>query len=163
MKILLLTGIPGVGKTHIGDYLRDKYGFIHLDIEDHACWPHYIPQINNSASSAGNTMESVKQQGKDTVITWGFWPTANDNHIYEFINNGAQMFWLDGNRKVAKKFWRKRHPYEDEVQFDNQIKRIDETNVDRFAHTKLNPIGLDETHLSEEEIAEKLLSLTVDQ
>ena len=30
---LLITGVPGTGKTTVGDYLASEYGFVHLDFE----------------------------------------------------------------------------------------------------------------------------------
>jgi type IV secretory pathway ATPase VirB11/archaellum biosynthesis ATPase len=32
-KLILITGIPGTGKTTFGNFLANKYGFVHFDIE----------------------------------------------------------------------------------------------------------------------------------
>ena len=31
--LILITGIPGSGKTTIGNYLRDERGYLHVDVE----------------------------------------------------------------------------------------------------------------------------------
>ena len=159
MKLILLTGIPGMGKSHIGDYLRDRYGFYHLDMDDNSAWPKEVPLINIETSSIQTALNKVKTNDKDTVITWGFWPVAHDKNVHEFINNGAQMFWLDGNREIAKNFWKQSRPNDNEVLFDNQIDRIDNEDINRFEHRKLNTFDSNGNHLEEEIIIEKIFEL----
>jgi shikimate kinase len=33
MKLLLLTGVPGTGKTDLGNYLAEHHAFRHVDFE----------------------------------------------------------------------------------------------------------------------------------
>jgi gluconate kinase len=140
MKIILLTGIPGTGKTKIGNHLKDKYGFYHIDLED--------PGINSSPEFAQYSqinlnpdvlMNQIKDSGKNVVITWGFYPAVHDPLLLRLQKLGAKIFWLDGDRDLAKEAWKNRDNPIPEKLFDDQIQRIDSHDIQNIFH----PINFD--------------------
>src|SRR5260221_11381175 len=119
MRILLLTGIPGTGKTTIGDYLRDNHDFVHFDMEKPSSWPQefqkYGSVTNHDPSLSEEFVIAAKQLGKDIIFSWGFVPITADPILGNFIKHGAVMFWFDGDRPTAKKYWHEDKPTLDEL------------------------------------------------
>jgi hypothetical protein len=115
MKFILIAGIPGTGKTTIGNYLEKKHGFIHFDIE----------KINQIPM---DQIVGARRLGKDIVITWGFIPGDHDPIIQKLIELGARMIWFDGNRKAARKAFLKRGTVSEEF-LDLQMDRITKSNL----------------------------------
>ncbi len=162
MKKFLITGIPGMGKTEIGDYLAKKHNFLHLDMEDRP-WPQEFKHLNQFPVPATQIMNLIKQLGKATVLTWGFDPVGNREEIQELILNGATIIWFDGDRKLALESWKKskgRNLPNDDL-FHIQINRIESSNI----ITILNPIqyntfNVNGVHKPHEEIAADLFNMT---
>jgi hypothetical protein len=77
MKILI-TGIPGTGKTTIGDYLRDNHGFIHFDVEKE---------------------KKLLDFEDNTVVSWGFQPNAQCIDLVKDLKlKDFKLIWFDGDR-----------------------------------------------------------------
>lgn len=118
-KLLLITGIPGAGKTTVGNYLHKYHQFNHLDFEA----GHYSqflqnPQLYvNSELTRGNI-----------VITWGFVPNdLQTSHVRFFESLGFVIFWFDGNRHASlREYLKEGRP---ENLFHLQISRIDGSKV----------------------------------
>jgi shikimate kinase len=92
-KRFLITGIPGMGKTTIGNYLQKEHSFIHVDME----------------SGVNISLSDILDLEKDVVITWGFVP--NDEQIstvHLLKDNGFKLLWLDGNKEAAEREFIKR-------------------------------------------------------
>jgi hypothetical protein len=70
--LILITGIPAMGKTTMGDHLRDVHGFLHLNFEGVDLWE-YVP--NGFAIDAGR-VEQLRRDHPRVAITWGFVPDA---------------------------------------------------------------------------------------
>lgn len=119
-----------MGKTRIGNELKNRYAFYHIDLEE--------PQKNSSLEfvqfNQNNLnpellLSEIKKRDKDSVITWGFYPGVHDPLVRKLQELGASMFWLDGDRLLAKEKWRNREvPLPDEL-FDRQVERIDNHNI----------------------------------
>lgn len=107
MKIILLTGIPGVGKTKIGNYLKDNYSFYHIDLEDPGInsSPEFV-QFNQTNLNSDQLMQEISVHGKDAIITWGFYPVAHDSLLLTLQNLGAKMNFLISKLKelIVMKF-----------------------------------------------------------
>jgi hypothetical protein len=148
-----------MGKTRIGSYLASEYGYMHLDIEDHIGWPLGLPYFE--PGKASRFMETINGTGQKAVITWGFWPgpDGHDGDISELVERGAVMFWLDGDRSLAKKSWKMARPCLDERLFDAQIQRIDAANIQQFSPIPFNTFGDDGQYLDLGLISEKLFEL----
>ena len=111
MKLLLITGIPGTGKTTIGDYLQEKYGFTHLDME-----------LINAWQSLTSSILEAKRLNRDLVITWGFMPEEDNEKILKLKEIGVKMIWFDGNREAAREVFLARGTVSESA-FNIQINR----------------------------------------
>ncbi len=152
--ILLITGIPGTGKTTIGDYLQEKYGFTHLDMEN------IILSLGVSyLQFLTNTISKAIELNQDIVITWGFMPGVDDNRVLHLKKMGAKLIWFDGNREAARKAFLARGTVS-ELELDKQMRRIKNTDIiEIFKPIVFNTFKEDSSFLPKEEIASKLLEL----
>jgi hypothetical protein len=71
--MLLITGIPGTGKTTIGNYLQTHKGYDHLDVE---------------APTGPRLEEFLSKHGDKKVITGGFVPGASNSVIINLQRSG---------------------------------------------------------------------------
>jgi gluconate kinase len=140
---ILITGIPGTGKTTIGNYLAEQMGYLHFDVERHGFY-----SINDFLCDPNNYK----------VISWGFYPGQDDSNIQQLINLGFQMIWFDGNRESALNEFNKRGTVPEHL-FHAQIDRIDGLDLDRFQHHVFNPFSTDGSFMSKEEIVMKIFKI----
>lgn len=64
---ILLVGIPGTGKTTIGNYLSAEKGYIHIDMESGN-------NISEAWDDPNKFVEKFDDMPGDVVISWGFVP-----------------------------------------------------------------------------------------
>jgi hypothetical protein len=117
---LFVAGIPGTGKTFFGDKLRDKFGFMHVDLESGLqrilvqCY-----QWNLSAF-----LQEMSQCSRCFVATWGF--TIGSIPIVEpLADSDIRLVWFDGNREFARKAWLTAKGRTDDTDFRRQVEAID--------------------------------------
>lgn len=140
---LLITGIPGTGKTSIGKYLQDEKGYEHFDIE--ATFKKYgkegMPMLR----------EFLNKRADNKVMTWGFIPTEHDNQVKEFQNLGYEMIWFDGDRDSARREFLKRGTVSEDL-FDLQLSKIASMDLNKFTPIKINTFDKNGEFLTHEEI-----------
>ena len=128
---ILITGIPGTGKTSIGNYLSEQFGYSHVDLEDGKS---LTPLIQHPTTYLGKltTQDHI-------VFTWGF-PTSYRRFIHDtFLPFNFRWFWFDGDRRAALTAFNNRGTVEEE-HFHAQIARIDIANLPgALAATVYNP------------------------
>jgi len=117
---LLITGIPGTGKTTVGNYLREHFGFIHYDFEDENVLKLFGQDKNRFISRALTR--------KRVVITWGFMPYGHTEHVFEIKRRGFILIWFDGDRDAALREFSKRGTVSGE-QFQIQLSNINSSGV----------------------------------
>jgi hypothetical protein len=146
---LLITGIPGMRKTTIGDYLQSDKGYQHFDMELREGTPaEFFDAVNRF----------LAQSGDDKVITWGFVPGPDDGLVRHFQRCGYKMIWFDGNREAALKAYLKAG--RDKHLFDLQIGRINKMDLSIFHPVVLNTfdgVDVDSKFLAEEHIVSLIL------
>lgn len=161
MKVLLITGIPGTGKTKIGNHLKENYGFYHIDIErpEKNSSPEFVSFRHDNLIS-DLLFHELRARGKDAVITWGFYPVVNDHLILSLQELGAKMFWLDGDKELAKEWWRKGENSGPDIYFDTQIKRIDNHNIQGiFSPININTLDIQaRQHRNVEEVVQEIFN-----
>lgn len=97
---LLITGIPGTGKTTVGDELAQKHDFKHLDFESDA--------IREFLENPATFIEKLAESKRHIVITWGFMPEKQTELVLQLKESGFKLIWFDGNREAARKAFNKR-------------------------------------------------------
>lgn len=153
MRFWFITGVPGTGKTAIGNYLADNHGFKHLDVEVALQHPNPVEIIQQTITEAQNN-------NSDFVITWGFQPGSDDKIVIAIKNLGAKLIWLDGNREAARKAFIKRGGVPVEL-LDIQMGRINSVNItETFDPIIFNTFDDSGEFLDKAEIVRQLTELT---
>lgn len=148
MKRWLITGVPGSGKTSIGNYLESNCDFQHFDLENQA---HFQNFVTNSELIIPTFTKS------NVVITWGFVSDTGGLEIISFLRaNGFKMLWFDGNRVASFKAFLKRATVSEELYY-LQMHRIESSGVVNILDPILiNPFNADHSFKTPEEIVKKL-------
>lgn len=147
---LLITGIPGTGKTSIGNFLESDRGYRHLDIEN----------VFKTHGAPGMKIveEFLAEKGEDKVITWGFRTVEDEPMVRQLQDLGYKMIWFDGNREAAKREFLKRGDVP-EALFDLQLSNINKMDIDSFGALKVNTFNDRGEFLSQREIADQIISI----
>jgi len=157
MKLLLITGVPGTGKTTIGNYLAEEYRFNHLNVELLDSWSVELKNLFLSNSWV-EFVKRLKSNGKDTVMTWGFMPGVHDKAIKDLQEFGFKLIWFDGNRKAAREAFLKRGTV-DEPTLDIQMKRIEKMNIQNLNPTIIDTFDENGKFHSKDKIVELLIKV----
>ncbi|MBN8675426.1 MAG: hypothetical protein J0L56_14950 [Chitinophagales bacterium] len=151
---ILLTGIPGTGKTTIGDYLRDTKEYLHINMEDQT--------VTSQILNIYQFVDELANNDKNIVVTWGFVPNESQTDIVlYFRNRGFSLIWLDGNREAARAAFNKRGDVSEEL-FELQLKRINEFDViQKILPTTYNSFKNDSSFKDISVISKELLLLAL--
>jgi adenylate kinase family enzyme len=148
---ILLTGIPGTGKTTIGNYLQQNYGFIHDDFEIMDT----LSQFDRDKS--GFVTRALAQE--KVIITWGFVPDWHTEHVIEMKRRGFTLIWFDGDRVAAFREFMKRGDVPDSA-FYIQLNNICSSKVIEIVQPKIiNPFGADRQFRQKEDITKEIMAL----
>lgn len=98
---LLITGIPGTGKTTVGTELEKKYDFKHIDLENQDTLSEFI-------KNPTEFIEKLNKSRSNIVVSWGFVPETQTDFVVQFKSSGFKLIWFDGNREAAIKMFKKR-------------------------------------------------------
>lgn len=90
-ELLLITGIPGTGKTWYGDKFASEFGFVHYDLEDQRTLSRF--------ATFGDLISELLSLNRSVVVTWGFNPEdpPSIELIRQFRDAGFRLIWFDGN------------------------------------------------------------------
>jgi hypothetical protein len=154
-QLILLTGIPGTGKTTVARYLVQQQGFTHFDREVFDQWPRYLRTLWIRALPLFVALITLRY--RRVVISWGFLPAIDNIEIRRLIEMGFVMVWFDGEREVARREFLRRGTVSEE-EFDVQVSRIEQLHLETFPHLKLDPFGPDRQFLPTETIVERILA-----
>jgi len=119
---ILIVGIPGTGKTEIGNILGQEKQYLHIDLEEQQ-------NLNSLSQHPNRFIKQLINNHRDTVVTWGFLPdnTCIDI-VLAFRNQGFKVIWFDGDRLAARKAFNLRATVSEQL-FDLQLERIDHSDV----------------------------------
>lgn len=147
---ILITGIPGTGKTTLGDYLRDQHSFEHINLE-------IKNEIELFSATPSSYMEKLLKKPK-VVVTWGFLPYHQAKYVKLFKEKGFTLFWFDGDRVSAQREFVKRGTV-DEQYFFLQMWNITSSNViDYIDPILVNPFDENGIFRKIKDLAEQILS-----
>jgi len=131
--LLLITGIPGTGKTTYGDKFAKEFGFLHHDLEDQQT-------LTRLAANPSQFIGELLNQWKNVVVTWGFGPDDEPSVslVLKFRSAGFKWIWFDGDRPAALREFQKRATVQ-EVDLYVQMHRIEKSRiVERLKPTVIN-------------------------
>ena len=130
--LLLITGIPGTGKTCYGNKFASEFGFAHYDLEDQ--------QTLNRFGTIGQLISELLSSKKSVVVTWGFNPEdpPSLNLLHQLRSAGFKLIWFDGNRPSAMRAFRTRGTVSEEL-LAAQMQRIERSKIVQ----RLNPLVID--------------------
>lgn len=151
-NFLLIAGIPGTGKTEIGNYLADEHNFFHLDVEE-------LMQIDGSRfvslKQTPDDFIHLLKQRKKVVVTWGFMPGIDDCIIRKFQLLGFKFIWFDGNRKAARNAFIRRGTVSEDI-LDIQMRRIEKMDIGSFSPVVVNTFDGQDNFLEREKIVKEI-------
>lgn len=159
-KKLLIAGIPGMGKTKIGDHLQERYGFTHVDMEN-------SDNISAIIKDHKTFIDNLLSHGRDIVLTWGFVPTDQQIGMVNYLGNkGFKKIWFDGDRGAARREFIKRDSQFGEMYLNAklealgfQMKRIEESKViDRIEPKIINTFDSAHNFKKSDEIITEILN-----
>ena len=106
MHLLLLSGIPGAGKSHFGQWLEDNHGYVHVDVEKDGRLDtyHLIDDWNSCFTSpdVGPFVKSLHCLGERVVVNWGF-PPRFLSVVQGFKAAGLVPWWFDADHDAARR------------------------------------------------------------
>jgi hypothetical protein len=131
--LLLITGIPGTGKTTYGDKFAEEFGFLHCDLEDPQSFSRFFP-------NPPQFIDDLLNEKRNVVVTWGFGPDHEPSvsRVLQLRSAGFKWIWFDGNRPAALREFQKRATVP-ELDLYVQMYRIENSRIVE----QLKPIVID--------------------
>lgn len=136
-KFILLTGVPGMGKTTLDHYLAEHRGYYHFDREVFETWPRWQRRLWNKHLPWFVTL--MRWWYRKVVITWGFSPSLDLQVVQQLTALGVTMVWLDGDRDLAYKNYLQRGG-ENRAAFFVQVFQLDRLKNTGLAALHYNPL-----------------------
>jgi hypothetical protein len=123
MRDVLISGLPGTGKTSFGNWLQERHGYAHIDMESfqdealHGKWKDSLVKRDFREFAF-----LVRAAGRPVVLSWGFPPeflwTIRALNLLGFM-----CFWFDAPEMLARDVILKRTGAI-ETEFDHQVSKI---------------------------------------
>src|SRR5438874_4555109 len=124
-RILLLSGIPGSGKSSYGRWLVHAKGYLHVDFDHGDLQRHGLADLFHEVESSGPERFIAELLRRDTPVCldWGFPP-----HCLWIVRRlaeaGVDLWWFEADRELAKKHFLNR-PNASEAAFEEQMANIE--------------------------------------
>ena len=126
MTLILLSGRPGTGKTHFGQWLAQHRGFVWVEGDANPEWTSLLAVTTHDVAS--HTRDRATALGDQVVIEWGF-PVRCLESVRLLRDAGFDAWWFDGEKKGARAGYIESHGDRDAamVNYGAQTAAIDES------------------------------------
>lgn len=148
---LLISGVPGAGKTTVAGHLARHLGCPHVDMEKDDWAARHQMTLDREAFLSALPV--------DVVVSWGFGPFAERAHIGDLIAAGFTLIWLDGDRVASFREYMRRennNPVR-ECAYYVQMQMVVATEIIMRVDIVVNPFDGDGQFLPVPDVAEKIL------
>jgi len=154
MSKILLSGVPGTGKSTLADYLENNLGYFHLDMEQNDFAPRH-DLYQNSEEFLGRLAHH-----EIIIISWGFGPFLDRSKIDYIRQHGYSIVWLDGNRVASFREFMKREnndPVKEAVYYSQMEMIVVTSIVKSLSPIVVNPFSQSGEFREVKEIAEEVI------
>jgi hypothetical protein len=153
--ILLVSGIPGSGKSSFARWLGKNKGYLHVDFDHGDLQRHNLEGLFYELESSGSQQFIIELVKRDVPVCldWGFPPHCL-RIVRRLVDAGVEPWWFDANPEVAKKHFLSRGDVS-ETAFDEQIANIKAAQpaiMELFGEHVISTLNADGTHVSGEQI-----------
>jgi DNA polymerase III delta prime subunit len=149
--VLLLSGVPATGKSSFARALARDHNFTHYDLECYPQgWPDPCLKVIWDADPA-RFVAAVKANHRRVALDWGF-PVRCLPIVQELRDAGAQLFWFNGEREVARRVFVQRGGIA-VANFDTQLAATQDAQYPWILNCPVvETLAADGTFLSQSEI-----------
>ncbi len=152
---LFVSGIPSSGKTTFANWLRDEFGFMHIDFE--LLSNDFQQFLRQHQFNLHWLFGEMSRFSPCVVASWGF-PIQNFPIVQTLSGSDVRLIWFDGDRDAACKDWMRKTGRPDH-QFRAQVAAIDSRIAEirsLFGNGWIDVIAPDGSRLSFSEICRRL-------
>lgn len=136
MTKILISGIPGTGKTTVAEYLANNFGYSHIDVEADSF--KVRRELEQDAESFFNNIATID----NVVLSWGFGPYMDRPTVEKVIAAGFKFVWLDGDHTISLRNFlaRENNDPHQEANYYGQMQMILATEVvERLKPAQIDP------------------------
>ena len=101
---VVVSGIPGCGKSTFGRWLAQEKQFIHVDMENDDLDKHGFRSSWDTffaGTDGASFVSAIQSHPSSVVLDWGFPPVYVDM-VQRLKDAGLKMVWFDGDRLSAR-------------------------------------------------------------
>lgn len=138
MTKILISGIPGTGKTTVSECLARDFGYLHVNMEADSFRGRR--ELEDDAQAFLDKLSNAA----DVVLSWGFGPYMDRPAIDRLLAAGYNLIWLDGDHVTTLRTFLAREDGDprQEANYYGQMQMILATEVaQRVNLTRVDPFS----------------------
>jgi hypothetical protein len=161
-SVLIISGLPGAGKTHYAKWLEARgHGRVSIDEtvnKPAKDWSRLQVAVVAAINGEDEPLRFEAGAYRGVVIEWGFHP-LDMGRLSEMIRRGYIAWFFDGDRAAANESWREAHPGDPDDVWLEQVARLDGVKPEirtMYGSNIIETVHPGPVHLSPEKINRRL-------